>query len=152
MIFRARESRWNARSFDPNPLAQLAQNSNKHGNMIAAVVPFRFPGCNWLHSRDRLKRKEKGKQNGDAWGNIPGITRHSIQWDWLDTTRQTLKQKDWLKTMRQTQNKTKELTQHPSQKLQKTAFANAQNSACQTPHLKYTERHPQVVQSLITYL
>ena len=27
--------------------------------MIAAAVSFRFPGCNWLHSRDRLKKKAK---------------------------------------------------------------------------------------------
>ena len=27
--------------------------------MIAAAVSFRFLGCNWLHSKDRLKRKAK---------------------------------------------------------------------------------------------
>ena len=28
--------------------------------MIVVAVSFRFPGCNWLHDRDRLKRKQKG--------------------------------------------------------------------------------------------
>ena len=27
--------------------------------MIVAAVSFRFLGCNWLHSRDRLKKKAK---------------------------------------------------------------------------------------------
>ena len=60
MIFRAQENRWNVLLFHSSPLAQLIQNSSKHGNMIAAAVSFRFPGCNWLHDRDRLKRKQKG--------------------------------------------------------------------------------------------